>query len=58
MKFITQLLEIYNEAAQRFEDWTFKRVVPPVLKIIEIALRLTLIYSFYLLIVNSINEML
>ena len=58
MKFITQLLEVYNDATQRFEDWTFKRVVPPVLKIIEIALRLTLIYSFYLLVVNAINEIL
>ena len=53
-----QLIEAYNELAQRFEDWAFKNVVPPVLKIIEIALRLTLIYSFYLLVKNSINEIL
>ena len=51
-----QLIEQYNELAQRFEDWTFKYVVPPVLKIIEIGLKLTLIYSFYLLVVNAINE--
>lgn len=51
-----QLIDQYNELAQRFEDWAFKNVVPPVLKIIEIGLRLTLIYSFYLLVVNAINE--
>jgi len=53
-----QLIEAYNELAQRFEDWAFRHVVPPVLKIIEIALRLTLIYSFYLLVKNSINKIL
>ena len=58
MKFIIQLLEIYNDAAQRFEDWSFKYVVPPVLKIIEIGLRLTMIYAFYLLVKNGIQEML
>ena len=57
MKFIVQLLEIYNDAAQRFEDWSFKYVVPPVLKTIEIGLRLTMLYAFYLLVVNVINEM-
>ena len=51
-----QLIEAYNELAQRFEDWAFKYVVPPVLKIIEISLRLTMLYAFYLLIVNAINE--
>ena len=51
-----QLIETYNELAQQFEDWAFKYVVPPVLKIIEIGLKLTLIYSFYLLVVNAINE--
>ena len=47
---------MYNELAQQFEDWVFRHAVPPMLKIIEIALRLTLIYSFYLLIKNAINE--
>ena len=51
-----QLIEQYNELAQRFEDWAFKYVVPPVLKIIEIGLRLTMLYAFYLLVVNAINE--
>ena len=51
-----QLIEQYNELAQRFEDWAFKHVVPPVLKIIEIGLRLTMIYAFYLLIVNAVKE--
>jgi len=58
MKFIIQLLEIYNNAAQRFEDWAFKHVVPPVLKIIEIGLRFTMLYAFYLLIKNGIKEIL
>jgi hypothetical protein len=56
MKFIIQLLEIYNDAAQRFQDWAFKYVVPPTLKIIEIGLRLTMLYAFYLLVVNALNE--
>jgi len=51
-----QLIEAYNSFVQQAEDWAFKHVVPRVLKVIEIALRLTLIYSFYLLIVNAINE--
>ena len=51
-----QLIEQYNELAQRFEDWTFKHVVPPTLKIIEIGLRFTMLYAFYLLIKNGINE--
>ena len=51
-----QLLEQYNELAQRVEDWVFKHVVPPALKIIEIALRFTMLYAFYLLVKNGINE--
>ena len=51
-----QLIEAYNELAQQFEDWAFKYVVPPVLKIIEIGLKVTMFYAFYLLIVNTVNE--
>ena len=51
-----QLIETYNELVQQFEDWAFKHLVPPVLKIIEIGLRLTMIYAFYLLIVNALKE--
>ena len=51
------LIEAYNELAQQFEDWAFKYVVPPVLKIIEIGLKVTMFYAFYLLIVNTVNEM-
>ena len=50
------LIEAYNELAQQFEDWAFKYVVPPVLKIIEIGLKVTMFYAFYLLIVNTVNE--
>lgn len=53
-----QLMEAYNNFVQQAEDWVFRYIVPRVLKVVEIALRFTLIYSFYLLIVNSINEML
>ena len=52
-----QLIEAYNNFAQQAEDWAFKKVVPPVLKTFEITLRFLLIYSFYLLIKNSINEL-
>ena len=52
-----QLIETYNELAQRFEDWAFKYFIPPVLKTIEIGLRLTMIYAFYLLVKNGIQEM-
>ena len=52
-----QLIDIYNNTVERFEDWTFKHIVPRVLKVVEIALRFTLIYSFYLLVVNTLNEM-
>ena len=52
-----KLLEIYNDLVQRFEDWAFKYVIPPAFKIIEITLKLTMFYAFYLLIVNTVNEM-
>ena len=51
-----QLLEMYNNAAQQFEEFAFKHILPPVFKLIEIALKLTLFYSFYLLAKNAISE--
>ena len=51
-----QLLEIYNEAVQQFEDWAFKHILPPVFKLIEVALKLTLLYAFYLLVKNALTE--
>ena len=51
-----QLIETYNELAQQFEDWMFKHVVPPTLKIIEIGLRFTMLYAFYLLVKNALTE--
>ena len=51
-----KVIELYNDLAQQFEDWAFKYVVPPVLKIIEIGLKVTMFYAFYLLIVNTVNE--
>ena len=52
-----QFIETYNELVQQFEDWAFKYVIPPAFKIIEITLKLTMFYVFYLLIVNTVNEM-
>ena len=52
-----QLIETYNELVQQFEDWACKYVIPPAFKIIEITLKLTMFYAFYLLIVNTVNEM-
>lgn len=51
-----QLIETYNELAQRFEDWMFKYAVPPTLKTIEIGLRFTMLYAFYLLVKNALTE--
>jgi len=51
-----QLIEAYNELAQRFEDWAFKHLVPHTLKVIEIGLRFTMIYAFFLLVKNAIDE--
>ena len=51
-----KLLETYNDLAQRFEDWAFKYIVPPILKGIQFGLKLTLFYAFYLLAQNIINE--
>jgi len=51
-----QLIEVYNDASQRFEEWMFKNLLPPVFKTIEIGLRFLLLYAFYLLIKNIINE--
>ena len=52
-----KLLEIYNDLAQRFEDWAFEHIVPPILKGVLFALKLTMFYAFYLLVVNAINEL-
>ena len=52
-----QLIEAYNELAQQFEDWAFKHVVPPIFKIIEIGLKLTMFWAFYMLVKNAINEL-
>ena len=51
-----KLLEIYNDLAQQFEDWAFKYVIPPFLRVIQFGLKLTLFYAFYLLAKNIINE--
>lgn len=51
-----KILELYNDLAQRFEDWAFKYVIPPILKTIMFGLKLTLFYAFYLLAQNLINE--
>ncbi len=52
-----QLIEAYNELAQQFEDWAFKYVIPPAFKIMEIALKLTMFWAFYMLAKNAINEL-
>ena len=51
-----KLLKIYNDLVQRFEDWVFNYVVPPVLKVTLFGLKLTMFYAFYLLAKNIINE--
>ena len=51
-----KVIELYNDFVQQFEDWAFKYVVPPALKLIEITLKLTMFYAFYLLVKNAINE--
>lgn len=51
-----QLVEMYNETVQQFEDWAFKYLLPPVFKLIEVSLKLTLFYAFYLLVKNAIGE--
>ena len=51
-----QIIETYNELAQQFEDWAFKYLLPPVFKLIEVLLKLTLFYAFYLLVQNAIGE--
>ena len=52
-----KVIETYNDLAQQFEDWAFKYIVPPILKGVLFALKLTMFYAFYLLIVNTINEL-
>ena len=51
-----QLIEAYNDLVGRFEDWAFKYIVPPMLKIIEIGLKFTMVWAFYMLVKNTINE--
>ena len=52
-----QLIKVYNDLAQRFEDWAFRNLVPPFLKLTLISLKLTLFWAFYLLIKSTINEL-
>lgn len=51
-----QLIEAYNNAVQRFEEWAFKNILPPFFKIVELGLKFTLFYAFYLLVSNALNE--
>ena len=51
-----QLIEAYNELAQRFEDWAFKYLLPPFFKLMELGLKVTMFYAFYLLVENIIKE--
>jgi len=52
-----KVIETYNDLAQQFEDWVFRYIIPPFLRAIQFALKLTMLYAFYLLIVNAINEL-
>ena len=52
-----QLIEAYNELAQRFEDFAFKFILPPFFKLMELSLKVTMFYAFYLLIQNIIKEL-
>ena len=51
-----QLIESYNELAQQFEEWAFKNFIPPFFKVIELGLKFTLFYAFYLMIKQAISE--
>ena len=52
-----KIIELYNDLAQQFEDWAFKYVLPPFFRVIQFLLKLTMLYAFYLLIINTINEL-
>ena len=52
-----QLIEAYNELTRRFEDWVMKHILPPFFKTIEFGLKMTMLYAFYLLAQNIINEL-
>jgi len=52
-----QLIEVYNNLAQQFEDWAFKYLVPPFLKFILFGLKISLFWAFYMLVKNTINEL-
>ncbi len=51
-----QLIEVYNNLAQQFEDWAFKYLVPPFLKFILFGLKIALFWAFYMMVKNTINE--
>ena len=52
-----KVIEIYNDLTQQLEDWAFKYIIPPFLRVIQFTLKLTMLYAFYLLVVNAINEL-
>jgi len=52
-----QLIEAYNDLAQRFEDWMFRYFVPPFLKFILFGLKIALFWAFYMMVKNTINEL-
>ena len=51
-----KFFDLYDELSQKLEDWVFENIVPPILKLINILLRFTLLYAFYLLFKNLIKE--
>ena len=52
-----KIIELYNDLAQQFEDWAFKYIIPPFLRVIQFTLKLTMLYAFYLLVLNGVNEL-
>ena len=52
-----KVIELYNDLAQQFEDWAFKYIISPFLRVIQFTLKLTMLYAFYLLVLNGVNEL-
>ena len=51
-----KFFDLWDELSQKLEDWVFENIVPPILRVINVLLRFTLLYAFYLLFKNIIKE--
>jgi hypothetical protein len=53
-----KLSDAYNKFKIKVEGFVFRRVIPPLFKLILIGIQIALVWVFYEMVVNVVNELL